>query len=140
MAAAIWFYMTPQDPKPSMHDVMTGFFVPNASDLLGNYTATFGTTTNIINGAMECGNGSDKATSRGQYFLKWLEFFNMPPETGIDCANQSGAFHNGGSSDVPGYWEQAWNGDVACKPVGYQTPYSIAAFDDYKRCVCDKFG
>ena len=28
MAAGIWFYMTPQDPKPSMHDVMTGFFVP----------------------------------------------------------------------------------------------------------------
>lgn len=28
-AAGLWFYMTPQDPKPSMHDVMTGFFTPN---------------------------------------------------------------------------------------------------------------
>jgi chitinase len=33
MAAGIWFYMTPQDPKPSMHDVMTGNFIPNAVDL-----------------------------------------------------------------------------------------------------------
>jgi len=32
-AAGIWFYMTPQDPKPSMHDVVTGFFTPNAVDL-----------------------------------------------------------------------------------------------------------
>lgn len=32
MAAGIWFYMTPQSPKPSMHDVVTGFFEPNAAD------------------------------------------------------------------------------------------------------------
>ena len=32
MSAGLWFYMTPQDPKPSMHDVMTGFFEPNAAD------------------------------------------------------------------------------------------------------------
>ena len=50
MMAGIWFYMTPQDPKPSMHDVMSGFFVPTAADLAGNFGATFGTTTNVING------------------------------------------------------------------------------------------
>ena len=55
MAAGIWFYMTPQDPKPSMHDVMTGFFEPNDKDDQVNITATFGTTTNIINGVLECG-------------------------------------------------------------------------------------
>jgi len=55
MAAGIWFYMTPQDPKPSMHDVMTGFFEPNDKDDQVNITATFGTTTNIINGGLECG-------------------------------------------------------------------------------------
>lgn len=55
MAAGIWFYMTPQDPKPSMHDVMTGFFQPNEQDAAANITATFGTTTNIINGGIECG-------------------------------------------------------------------------------------
>lgn len=27
-----------------------------------------------------------------------------------------------------------------CAPVEYQTQYSMAARDDYKRCVCDKFG
>jgi len=25
-AAALWFYMTPQSPKPSMHDIVTGFW------------------------------------------------------------------------------------------------------------------
>ena len=32
LAYALWFYMLPQDPKPSMHDVITGFFVPNEKD------------------------------------------------------------------------------------------------------------
>jgi hypothetical protein len=88
MAAGIWFYVTPQDPKPSMHDVMTGFFIPNSADVAANIGATFGTTINIINGGFECGNGSSKSVSRGEYYTKWLEFLNMPAETeGLGCAN-----------------------------------------------------
>ena len=44
-----------------MHDVMTGFFVPNAIDIANNIGDTFGTTINIINGGMECGFWNDKA-------------------------------------------------------------------------------
>jgi len=28
--SAMWFWMTPQSPKPSCHDIITGYFVPNA--------------------------------------------------------------------------------------------------------------
>ena len=47
MMAALWFYMTPQPPKPSMCDTIRGVF--------GDFAATgsavgFGDTTNIING------------------------------------------------------------------------------------------
>ena len=89
MAAGIWFYMTPQDPKPSMHDVMTGFFEPTSADLAGSLTATFGTTTNIINGGVECNQSPEnsKAASRAEYYLKWLEVFGMPAEDGLTCGN-----------------------------------------------------
>lgn len=52
-----------------MHDVMTGFFVPNSADSGVGVGADFGTTTNVINGGLECGNGSSKAVSRGEYYL-----------------------------------------------------------------------
>ena len=52
-----------------MHDVMTGFFVPNSVDDAANIKASFGTTTNIMNGGQECGFSSTKAISRGEYFL-----------------------------------------------------------------------
>jgi chitinase len=31
--SALWFYMTPQSPKPSIHDVMTGFMIPTDADI-----------------------------------------------------------------------------------------------------------
>jgi hypothetical protein len=52
--AALWFYMTPSNPKPSMHDVVTGYFTPNAADTTAGISNGFGATINIINGAKEC--------------------------------------------------------------------------------------
>jgi len=48
--SALWFYMTPQSPKPSIHDVASGFMVPTDADKAAGITAGFGATTNIING------------------------------------------------------------------------------------------
>ena len=55
--SALWFYMTPQSPKPSIHDVSTGFMVPTAADIAAGFGPNFGVTTNIINGGLECGSG-----------------------------------------------------------------------------------
>jgi len=49
--SAMWFYMTPVNPKPSMHDIITGFWVPNAADTAAGFKAGFGATINVINGA-----------------------------------------------------------------------------------------
>ena len=79
--------MTPQDPKPSMHEVMTGYFTPNSIDLANGITTSFATTINIINGGLECGRGLgyDKVVKRGEYFLEWLNFFGQDPEDDLDC-------------------------------------------------------
>jgi len=131
--------MTPHDTKPSMHNVMTGFFQPNDIDINAGLTATFGTTTNIVNGNVECSQSTEtqQATSRGEYYLKWLDFFGMPAEEGLGCADQMNYFPYAGSSDVAGYWAEEWSGATACRPTTYWTQYEISSPDDYKRCVCD---
>jgi chitodextrinase len=58
-ASALWFYMTPQSPKPSIHDVATGYMEPTSADIAVGIAGGFGTTTNIINGGHECGLGSE---------------------------------------------------------------------------------
>ncbi|CAM9831976.1 unnamed protein product, partial [Phaeothamnion confervicola] len=46
---SLWFWMTPQAPKPSCHDAMIGLTSPSG----------FGATTKVINGGvLQCGNGN----------------------------------------------------------------------------------
>jgi hypothetical protein len=58
-SSALWFYMTPQSPKPSMHEVVIGRFEPNAVDLVNGVESGFGATISIINGGIECPNHDD---------------------------------------------------------------------------------
>ena len=47
----------------------------------------------------------------------------------------------GGAGDEPGFWDKSSvPGETACRPVETMTQYSMSARDDYKRCMCDKFG
>lgn len=72
LASAIWFYMTPQTPKPSMHDVVVGHWTPNdVQDKAAGVTSGFGSTTNIINGGLECkdkSSESDESFWRANYY------------------------------------------------------------------------
>jgi len=74
---AIYFWMTPQTYKPSAHDVMIGKWQPKPDDKAKNRTPGFGMTINIINGAVECGQGENIYSMNDrigfyQYFLKKL--------------------------------------------------------------------
>lgn len=118
-AAGLWFYMTPQSPKPSMHDVMTGFFEPNEKDQAVGIKGAFGSTINIINGGIECGGGmNSKAKKRSTSYLHFVEEFGLDPdeETDLDCATE-GSFPMGGAGDSFGYFEVGSNG--SCKLVSW---------------------
>jgi len=75
--AAIYFWMTPQTAKPSAHDVMIGKWLPRASDKAQGRVPGFGMTINIINGAVECGQGESMFSMNDRigfykYFLQKL--------------------------------------------------------------------
>lgn len=53
-ASGLWRYMTHQLPAPSMHNVMTGFYVPNNSDKQAGHNAGFSTTMLIADKSL-CG-------------------------------------------------------------------------------------
>merc|ERR1712039_396676 len=50
--AGLWFWMTPQSPKPSCHEAMTGLWQPTAADSSARRVPGYGMTTNIINGGL----------------------------------------------------------------------------------------
>lgn len=88
--SALWFWMTTQNPKPSCHNVMTGGWTPSANDVANGRTATFGMTTLIINGGLECGPGASNQSgnlSRQNYYISICGQLNVDsPGGGTSCA------------------------------------------------------
>lgn len=89
-ASAIWFWVTPQFPKPSCHDIMVGNWSPTPDDMAKGRLPGFGATLNVINGGIECGKGANtqRTSYRYGYYQYFCQYFHVVPGGNIDCANQ----------------------------------------------------
>lgn len=106
-----------------MHDVVSGFFEPNATDEAAGIKGGFGSTINIINGGIECGGGTNsKAENRGDYYLEFLSAFGIDGsgEQDLGCATE-GSFPTGGTGDAPGFFTSEGASSGECKLVTWQT-------------------
>ncbi|KAF5177422.1 Endochitinase [Thalictrum thalictroides] len=87
--AALWFWMTPQSPKPSSHDVITGRWTPSDADRAAGRVPGFGVVTNIINGGIECGRGAnDRVANRIGFYRRYCNMLGVTPGDNLDCYNQ----------------------------------------------------
>ncbi|WP_196137213.1 glycoside hydrolase family 19 protein [Aliikangiella sp. G2MR2-5] len=148
LASAVFFFVYPQPPKPSMLHVIDGTWQPNEHDLSLGITAGFGATTNIINGGIECNtaNGEEKAQSlnRIAYYKEHAAALKVPIADNevLGCANQ-GRFDTEGAGAMLISLDQDWSyhadmpegKSFMCKTVGYQTAYSLLIPGDYQKCV-----
>ena len=96
--SALWFWMTPQSPKPSAHAVMTNQWKLTAADIKNNRKPGFGSVINIINGGLECGvgRGTDKdvkVQNRINAYKRILNIIGAPIEDNavypLDCKNST---------------------------------------------------
>lgn len=86
---AIWFWMTPQSPKPSCHDVITGRWSPSAADQAAGRAPGYGVITNIINGGLECGQGwNEKVEDRIGFYKRYCDLLQVGYGNNLDCYNQ----------------------------------------------------
>ncbi|MCK7598750.1 hypothetical protein M0G74_15860 [Microbulbifer sp. CAU 1566] len=146
LASAVFFFVYPQPPKPSMLHVIDGTWQPNGQDLGSGLLPGFGVTTMIINGGIECGGSSEHAQSQNRidYYRNFADYLavEIPADEILGCASMS-RFAVGGAGAMEIYWEQDWSWDpqypngqsYACKLVGYQTRFSAFIEGDYVRCV-----
>ena len=89
-ASAIWFWMTPQFPKPSCHDIMVENWKPNNLDSAKGRLPGFGAVVNVINGGVECGNltEDEKTVYRYKYFQWYCDYFHVSPGNNVQCSSQ----------------------------------------------------
>ncbi|RWR90605.1 class I chitinase [Cinnamomum micranthum f. kanehirae] len=88
---AFWFWMTPQYPKPSCHDVITGKWTPSPADIAAGRLPGYGVTTNIINGGVECGGqGPDpRVEDRIGFYKRYCDILGVSYGDNLNCYNQS---------------------------------------------------
>jgi hypothetical protein len=92
---ALWFWMTPQSPKPSCHDVITGTWNPSEADKSAGRNPGYGAVTNIINGGLECGKGwNAKVEDRIGFYKRYCDILGVGYGNNLDCYNQR-SFGNG---------------------------------------------
>ncbi|CAL5049735.1 unnamed protein product [Urochloa decumbens] len=81
---ALWFWMTPQSPKPSSHDVITGQWTPCSADQAAGRLPGYGVITNIINGGLECGRGVDRIG----FYKRYCDLLGVSYGDNLDCYSQ----------------------------------------------------
>jgi chitinase len=90
---ALWFWMRPQQPKPSCHDVVCGHWKPTAEDIRLRRKPGFGMTINIINGGVECNTNAaaakDERQDRIGFYKQFAALLQVAAEDDCDCANMS---------------------------------------------------
>lgn len=83
---ALWFWMTPQPPKPSCHEVMTGRWVPSEGDRGAGRIPGFGMTINIINGGLECSiPTNEKVRDRIGFYQRFTEMLGVDMGENVYC-------------------------------------------------------
>lgn len=142
LASAVFFFIYPQPPKPSMLHVIDGTWVPNDFDKARQLGNDFPTTIQIINA--ECQDSPTKAAAQNR--LDYYTEFSR--ELGWDIKKESmkcagmGRFDGGSSAAFNIYWEKDWKvgGDNKCQLVSYQTPYNALIDGQYTKCVEANWG
>ena len=86
---ALWFWMTPRQPKPSCHQAMVGEYCPSTADAAANRTAGFGLVTNIVNGGLECNIANNvRVNGRIGFYQRYCQVLGVDVGPNLDCAHQ----------------------------------------------------
>ncbi|MBL4674140.1 MAG: chitinase, partial [Arenicella sp.] len=151
LASAVWFFLTPQAPKPAMLHVIDRTWVPSQRESDAGIGYGFGTTINVINGGIECGEHNrfkGQPVNRIRYWEGLSSHYGIP--IGSDEANTCwqqtpyGSLNLSGATDVLfTNWEGNWayfsdrpgGFSFECQLVGYQTAYSALVEGEYEKCV-----
>lgn len=88
-ASAIWFWITPQYPKPSCHAIIYGQWQPTVKDISGGRLPGFGAVVNVINGGIECNSSLSTNTKyRYGYYQFFCKYFSVDPGLNMECTMQ----------------------------------------------------
>lgn len=107
--SALWLYMTPQYPRSSAHQIVTGMFQYDGQDTLNGFDYSFGSTIAVLaqddKVTSECFGlvETPQALLRAEIYEFLLDFFGLDSESKLGC--QAIEPQAGGAGDVASFWD-----------------------------------
>ncbi|KAJ3281547.1 hypothetical protein HDU79_010675 [Rhizoclosmatium sp. JEL0117] len=140
LASAIFFFIYPQPPKPSMLGVMDGSWIPNAADIAAGRTNDFPSTIQIINGECAGGSLSNAASNRISYYQSFAADMGLDTsKESFKCSGMSPFDTSGSAAQTGMYWTGSYLTQGVCQLVTYQTNFNALMdgpnYDQYVKCV-----
>ncbi|KAI8622190.1 lysozyme-like domain-containing protein [Chytriomyces sp. MP71] len=139
IASAIFFFIYPQPPKPSMLGVMDGSWIPNASDAAAGRTNDFPSTIQIINGECAGSSLSNAASNRISFYQSFAADMGLNTSKESFKCSGMGAFDTSSAGVYPMYWTASYLNQNECQLVSYQTNFNALMdgpnYDQYVKCV-----
>jgi hypothetical protein len=135
--SAIWFWMMPQCPKPSCHQVMHDLWLPVTGEYSANkmFKKGFAHTNNIINGGLECRSTSTaafttKVVLRSDLYKFYLSIagFNATQIAAENTGNNSSLCYESSSNAMQDYINCAV---VVCTPTSSSRTKTICSNETY---------
>ena len=133
-------YMTPNFPRPSMHDVMVGNWTPDADATAAGLVGPFAVTSVIMGGDKFCGWGNIESRQdiyrKGNYenLLKVFNLTILPGEI-TSCAN-SKPFSKQMAGIPKLNFEQDWEKNIpTCKATKNKTQFSVLDANGWENCL-----
>ncbi|MEW6989779.1 chitinase [Colwelliaceae bacterium 6441] len=151
LASAVWFFLTPQAPKPAMLHVIDRTWEPSQRETEAGIGYGFGTTINIINGGIECGEQNrykGQPVNRISYWEGLSDHYQIirasdetntcwqqTPFGSLNLNNAEDVLYTNWEGDWQYYADRPGGYSFECNLVGYQTAYSALVPGDYEKCV-----
>lgn len=151
LASAVWFFLTPQAPKPAMLHVIDRTWEPSQRETEAGIGYGFGTTINIINGGIECGEQNrykGQPVNRIRYWEGLSDHYQIirasdetntcwqqTPFGSLSLNNAEDVLYTNWEGDWQYYADRPGGFSFECNLVGYQTAYSALVSGDYEKCV-----
>jgi chitodextrinase len=134
IATAIYSFLKPYTPGPSMAHLIDGTWIPNQRDRDAGIVPGFGATINLKHNTSACSSGTETNTSRklGTYYRAFSsELQNIITGEQLTCNNMQ--YFSTMGNGLATYWDKSFfdnpnNPDgkaFACLRVPYKTPFSI---------------
>ncbi|KAJ3067774.1 hypothetical protein HDU98_009035 [Podochytrium sp. JEL0797] len=144
LASAIFFFLYPQPPKPSMLGVMDGTWVPNAADIAAGRSNDFPSTIQIINGECAGSSLSSAASNRISYYKSFAADMGLDTsKENFNCANMPAFDTSSSAAKTNMYWVGSYLTAGQCQLVPYQTNFNALmdgpTYKQYALCVNKTF-